>query len=128
MYLEIILILIHLTPTVVGSLKIRKRLILKKLLPLPAPFQHFRFRVRFRFQPLASKRFRKKINRFHCFRFHIPAWRRPFFRSLLLYGRKIASKILQCQGQAHRKSGIDRIPSGLCKKMFVLSLIGSVTF
>ena len=48
------------TPTVVARLKIRKRLILKKLLPLPAPFQHFRFRVRFRFQPLSSK----------CFRFH----------------------------------------------------------
>ena len=43
-----------------SRLKIRKRLILKKLLPLPAPFQHFRFWVRFRFQPLSSK----------CFRFH----------------------------------------------------------
>ena len=42
------------------SLKIRKRLILKKLLPLPASFQHFCFRVRFRFQSLSSK----------CFRFH----------------------------------------------------------
>ena len=42
--------------TVVARLKIRKRQILKKLLPLPAPFQHFRFR----FQPLSSK----------CFRFH----------------------------------------------------------
>ena len=32
----------------------------EKMLPLPAPFQDFRFRVRFRFQPLSSK----------CFRFH----------------------------------------------------------
>ena len=55
MYLEIILLLLlHFTPTVVASLKIRKRLILKKLLPLPAPFQHFRFR----FQSLSSKCFR----------------------------------------------------------------------
>ena len=45
---------------VVARLKIRKRLILKKLLPPPASFQHFRFRVCFRFQPLSSK----------CFRFH----------------------------------------------------------
>ena len=56
----LLLLLLHFTPTVLGSLKIRKRLILKKLLPLPAPFQHFRFRVCFRFQPLSSK----------CFRFH----------------------------------------------------------
>ena len=35
-------------------------MILKKLLPLPAAFQHIRLRVRFRFQPLSSK----------CFRFH----------------------------------------------------------
>ena len=49
MCLEIILLLLHFTLTVVASLKIRKRLIFKKLLPLPAPFQHFRFRVRLRF-------------------------------------------------------------------------------
>ena len=49
MYLEIILLLLYFTPTVVASLKIRKRLILKKF--LPAPFQDFRF------QPLSSKRF-----------------------------------------------------------------------
>ena len=49
---------LHCTPTVVASLKIWKRLILKKLLPLPALFQHFRFRIPFRFQPLLSKRFR----------------------------------------------------------------------
>ena len=56
-----ILFLLHFTPTVVASLKIRKRLILKKLLPLPAPFQHFRFR----FRPLSSNRFCfHKINRF----------------------------------------------------------------
>ena len=61
MYLEIILLLLHFTPTVIiANLKIRKRPILKKLLPLPAPFQRFRFRVHFRFQPLSSK----------CFRFH----------------------------------------------------------
>ena len=73
----LLLLLLHFTPTVVASLKIRKRLILKKLLPLPAPFQHFRFRVRFRFQALSSKcfRFLKKLTasastfRFH---FHIP--------------------------------------------------------
>ena len=58
MYLEIILLLLHFTPTVAASLKIRKRLILTKLLPPPAPFQHCRFRVRFRFQSLSSKRFR----------------------------------------------------------------------
>ena len=56
MYLEIISLLLHFTPTVLASLKIRKRLILKKLLPLLAPFQNFRFR----FQPFSSK----------CFRFH----------------------------------------------------------
>ena len=54
MYLEMILLLLRFIPTVVASLKIQQRLILKKLLPLPAPFQHFRFRVRFRFQPLSS--------------------------------------------------------------------------
>ena len=67
-------------PTVVATLKIRKRLILKKLLPLPAPFQHFRFRVRFCFQPLSSKcfRFHKKLTASTAsasifrFRFHIP--------------------------------------------------------
>ena len=61
---SILLLLLHSTPTVVVSLKIRKRLMLKKLLPLTAPFQHFHFR----FQPLSSKcfrfRFHKKINRF----------------------------------------------------------------
>ena len=76
MYLEAILLLLHFTPTVVASLKIRMRLILKKLFPLSAPFQHFRFRVRFRFQPLSSKcfcfGFHKKINRFHRFRFQLP--------------------------------------------------------
>ena len=51
-------LLLHFNPTVEASLKNRKRLILKKMLPLPAPFQHFRFRVRFRFQPLLSKCFR----------------------------------------------------------------------
>ena len=65
MYLEMILLLLHFTPTVIASLKTHKRLILKKLLPLPAPFQHFCFRVRFHFQPLSSKCF--------CFRLHIPA-------------------------------------------------------
>ena len=60
MHLEKILLLLHFTRTVVASLKIRKCLILKKLLSLPAPFQHFRFRVCFSFQPLSSK----------CFRFH----------------------------------------------------------
>ena len=54
--------LLHFTPTVVASLKIWKRLSLKKLLPLLAPFQQFRFRVRFRFQPVSSKCF--------CFRLH----------------------------------------------------------
>ena len=54
----LLLLLLHFTPTVVVSLKIRKRLILKKLLSLPALFQH----LRFRFQPLSSKCFR--------FRFH----------------------------------------------------------
>ena len=58
--LLLLLLLQNFTPTVVARLKIRKRLILKKLLTLPAPFQHFRFRVRFRFQPLLSQ----------CFRFH----------------------------------------------------------
>ena len=43
------LLLQHFITSVVAWLKIRKRLILKKLLPLPAPFQHFRFRVRFHF-------------------------------------------------------------------------------
>ena len=74
MYLEIILLLLHSTPTVVASLKIRKLLILKKMLLLPAPFQHFRFR----FLPLLSKRFRlnKKLTvsaaSASSFRFHIP--------------------------------------------------------
>ena len=63
------------------SLKIRKRLILKKMLPLPAPFQRFRFRVRFRFQPLSSKcfRFHKKLPASTAstssFCFHIPGLR-----------------------------------------------------
>ena len=63
MYLEIISLLLRFIPTVVASLKIQQRLILKKLLPLPARFQHFRFRVRFRFQPLSSNwfRFHKKL-------------------------------------------------------------------
>ena len=49
-------------------------LILKKLLPLSATFQNFRFRVCFRFQPLSSKCFwfHKKINSYHRFHFHIP--------------------------------------------------------
>ena len=82
MFVDSILLslLLHFTPTVVASLKIRKRLILKKLLPLPAPFQHFRFRVRFRFRPLSSKcfRFHKKLTASTAsassfrFRFHIP--------------------------------------------------------
>ena len=46
-------------------LQIWKRLILKKVLLLLAHFQHFRFRVYFRFQPLPSKcfwfRFHKKL-------------------------------------------------------------------
>ena len=57
------------------SLKIRKRLILKKLLLLLPHFQYFRFRVRFRFQPLPSKcfRFHKKLTvSAPSFRFHIP--------------------------------------------------------
>ena len=53
----IIIIVVTFYPTVVARLKIRKRLILKKLLPLPAPFQDFRFRVRFCFRPLSSKYF-----------------------------------------------------------------------
>ena len=56
----IVIIIVTFYPMVVARLKIRKRLILKKLLPLPTPFQHLRFRVRF--QPLSSKCFR--------FRFH----------------------------------------------------------
>ena len=56
----LLLLLLHFPPTGVDSLKIRKRLILKKLLPLPASFLHFRFRVRLRFQSLSLK----------CFRFH----------------------------------------------------------
>ena len=73
----LILLLLHFTPTVVASLKIRKRLILKKLLPLPAPFQHFRFQVCFRFQPLSSKcfRFPKKVTASSFrFRFHVPVY------------------------------------------------------
>ena len=73
---DYLLLLLHFTQTVVASLKIRKRLILKKLLPLPAPFQHLRFQVRFRFQSLSSKcfRFHKKSTAFttSSFRFHIP--------------------------------------------------------
>ena len=46
MYLKIILLLLHFTPTIVASVKYRKRPVLKNLLPLPAPFQNFRFRVR----------------------------------------------------------------------------------
>ena len=58
MYLEIILLLLHFThPTVVASLKIRKRLSLKKLLPLLALFQHFWF------QPLSSKCFRYRFHK-----------------------------------------------------------------
>ena len=38
----LLLLFLHFTLTVVASLKFRKRLILKKLLPFPAPFQHFR--------------------------------------------------------------------------------------
>ena len=61
----LIIIIVTFYRNVVASLKIRKRLILKKLLPLPAPFQPFCFRVCFRFQPLPSKcfhfRFHKKL-------------------------------------------------------------------
>ena len=71
----LLLSLVHFTPTVVASLKIRKRLILKELLPLPAAFQQFRFRVRFRFQLLSSKCFRfhkKSTASASSFHFHIP--------------------------------------------------------
>ena len=54
MYLEII----HFARTAVASLKTRKRLIFEKIASASSSFQHFRFRVRFRFQPLSSKRFR----------------------------------------------------------------------
>ena len=82
------LLLYHFTPTVVARLKIRKRLILKFLLPLQAPFQHFRFGVRFRFQPLSSKcfRFDKKLTAFIAsassfrFHFHIPGSKPPSSR------------------------------------------------
>ena len=79
MYLEIILLLLHFTSTVVASLKIRKRLILKKLLWLPALFQHFCFRLCFRFQPLSSKRFRVRFHKkltasASSSRFHIPGF------------------------------------------------------
>ena len=73
----LLILLLHFTPTIEARLKIRKRLILKKLLPLSAPFEHFRFRVSFHFQPLSSKcfRFHKKLTassfRFHL---HIPAY------------------------------------------------------
>ena len=63
----ILLLLLHFTPMVVVRLKIQKRLILRKLLPLPAPFQHFRFRVWFRFQLLSSKGFHKKLTAFIAF-------------------------------------------------------------
>ena len=72
MYQEIKLLLLHFTLTVVASLKIWKRLISKKMLALPAPFQHFRFR----FRPLSSKcfRFHKKLtaSTTSSLRFHIP--------------------------------------------------------
>ena len=76
----LLLLLLHFTRTVVASLKIRKRLILKKLLLLSALFQHFRFRVRFRFQPLSSKcfRFHKNLTASASsfrFRFHIPVFK-----------------------------------------------------
>ena len=81
----LLLSLLRFTQTDVASLKIRKRLILKKLLPLPAPFQHFRFRVRFRFQPLSSKcfRFNKKLTA-SSFRFHIPGFNFIFNSSFLI--------------------------------------------
>ena len=77
MHLEVILLLLHFTPAVAASLKIRMCLILKKLLPLPAPFQHFRFGVCFCFQRLSSKcfHFHKKLTASASsfrFRFHIP--------------------------------------------------------
>ena len=75
-YINIIIVTFY--PTVVARLKIWKRMILKKLLPLPAPFQHFRCRVRFRFQPFSSEcfRFHKNLTASTAsassFRFHIP--------------------------------------------------------
>ena len=79
----LLLLLLHFTPTVVASLKFRKRLILKKLLPLPALFQHFRFR----YQPLSSKcfRFHKKLTASSFrFRFHIPAINTLFNRTHII--------------------------------------------
>ena len=71
----LLLLLLHFTPTIVASLKIRKRLILKKLFPLPAPFQHFRFEIASAsnlFHQSASSSASTKNNRFYRFRFHIP--------------------------------------------------------
>ena len=65
----LLLLLQHFIPTVVARLKIRKRLILNKLLPLLAYFQHFCFR----FQPLSSKCFH--------FRFHEKLTASSFFHN-----------------------------------------------
>ena len=70
-------LLLHFTPTIVASLKIRKRLILKKLLPLPAPFQHFRFEIAsasnlFHQSASFSASTKKITASASSFRFHIP--------------------------------------------------------
>ena len=64
----LLLLWLDFTPTVAASLKIRKRLILKKMLSLPAPFQHFRFRVRF-----PSNLFHQSASA-SSFRFYIPGF------------------------------------------------------
>ena len=93
--LLLLLLLLDFTPAVIASLKIRKRLILKKLLPLPAPFQHFRFRVRFRFQPLSSKCFPLPLPQkltasapSFRYRFHIPVTNYMQFKKFCILVKK----------------------------------------
>ena len=83
---SILLLLLYFTPTVVASLKIRKRLILKKLLPLSALFQHFHFGVRFRFQPLLSSSssylFIYQVTSYHKKKLQLPLGLSPKHRNM----------------------------------------------
>ena len=93
----LLLSLLHFTPTGVASLKIRKRLILNKLLPLSAPFQHFRFL----FQPLSSKcfRFHKKLtaSTAFSFHFHIPGVKTRLSSHILCHFKRHGSQT--CKGE-----------------------------
>ena len=81
-YITIITIIVTFYPNGCSQVENPKAPDFEKIASLPAPFQNFRFRVRFRFQPVPSKcfRFHKKLTAFSTstssfrFHFHIPGY------------------------------------------------------